>query len=122
MADPQLVDTVTWLALITFGMPYGGSVSTNMSADFVRPSGRLGDELIAEGEAISQGASRALSTRPLAGAHLAGKRLGFTRVTFYVNGKVTGTGQHTMALWPKPYTHKFSDDGKNAIPVAAAKL
>jgi len=46
---------VTWLALTTLGAPVLDSVSTNMSQEFVRPCGQLGDYLYAEGEAVQQG-------------------------------------------------------------------
>lgn len=53
----QLVDTVTWLAMASVGLPEVESVTTNMSAEFAKPFGQLGDDLIIEGECVQQGES-----------------------------------------------------------------
>ncbi|BEJ11594.1 hypothetical protein CspHIS471_0200540 [Cutaneotrichosporon sp. HIS471] len=98
----SLVDTVTWLSMATVGLPEIGSVSTNMSCEFVKPCGREGDELICEGFAVQQG-----------------RRLAFTRINFTVNGKLCGFGSHTQAVDAHKWTHKFSADGETLLPVEA---
>ncbi|WOO85819.1 Putative esterase [Vanrija pseudolonga] len=98
-----LVDSVTWLATVTLGDPVADSVSTNMSAEFLRPCGTLGEYVYAEGEAVQQG-----------------RRLAFTRVTFKVNDRITGFGSHTLAVTPSgAAVTKFSADGLTRLPVGA---
>lgn len=82
-----------------------------MSCDFARPCGRVGDEIIMEAEPISSGGLSLASLTP-------GRTLAFTKITFYVNGKQTNSGNHTMAVLMKPeLTHTFSADGSELIPV-----
>ena len=50
-----MVDSVPWLAMASLGVPDWDSVSTNMSCEFLRPCGRLGDNLYIEGVAVKQG-------------------------------------------------------------------
>jgi hypothetical protein len=46
---------MTWLVLQTLGYPVIPSVSTNLSGEFVRPCGTLGDELTIVSEAVKKG-------------------------------------------------------------------
>ena len=53
--DPdQLTDTLTSLALSTLGYHPTG-VSVNVSTEFVRPGGKIGDELVGVGEVVKMG-------------------------------------------------------------------
>ncbi|KAL1405263.1 hypothetical protein Q8F55_008889 [Vanrija albida] len=99
----SLVDSVTWLAMTTLGDPVVDSVTTNMSAEFLRPCGTQGEYLYAEGEAVQQG-----------------RRLAFTRVTFKVGDKITGFGSHTLAVTPSTaVVTRFSADGARRLPPGA---
>lgn len=44
--------------MATVGLPEVESVTTNMSAEFAKPFGQLGDDLIIEGECVQQGELR----------------------------------------------------------------
>lgn len=54
-------------------------------------------------------------------AHATGRRLAFTRVNFFVNGKRCGFGSHTMAVSPHAWTHKFTEDGSKLLPAEPPK-
>lgn len=72
-----------------------------------------------------QRASQTQSIRPMLSAHPSltpGRRLAFTRVNFFVNGKRAGFGSHTQAVSNHVWTHKFSEDGSKLIPVEKASL
>ncbi|TXT04895.1 hypothetical protein VHUM_03978 [Vanrija humicola] len=100
-----LVDTVTWLSLVSLRDPAILCVSTNLSHEFVRPAGREGDVLYAEGETVK-----------------AGRRVAFARITFTdAGGRVTGFGAHTLALMPDAgastgaSTSTFTPDGEARV-------
>ncbi|BEJ17145.1 hypothetical protein CspHIS471_0605460 [Cutaneotrichosporon sp. HIS471] len=102
-----LVDDVTWLGMQTLGLPKVRSVSTNISCEFVRPSGRLGDDLYMVSEPVK-----------------IGRRLGFLRITFYdMKGQVCAYGTQTVAIdaEQEPFTHKFSADGSELLKVSKEK-
>lgn len=46
---------MTWVALATLGAPCINTVSSNMSAEFLRPAARLGEYLYCEGFASKVG-------------------------------------------------------------------
>lgn len=52
----SMTDTVTSLALSTMGIPPPTGASINISTEFARPGGRVGDELISVGEVVRLGA------------------------------------------------------------------
>jgi len=51
----SLTDTVTSLALSTLGIAPPTGMSVNISTEFVRPGGKVGDEIIAVGEVTKMG-------------------------------------------------------------------
>lgn len=53
----SLTDTVTSLALSTLGITPPTGMSVNISTEFVRPGGKVGDEIIAVGEVTKMGES-----------------------------------------------------------------
>jgi acyl-coenzyme A thioesterase 13 len=71
-----------------------------MSCEFVRPCGRLGDELIMIAEPAK-----------------IGRRLAFLRITFYQKGEVCAYGSQTVAITPDspPMTHRFTPDGVRLV-------
>lgn len=50
-----MVDCITWVALATLGSPCINTVSSNMSAEFLRPAGTEGEYLYCEGTASKVG-------------------------------------------------------------------
>lgn len=52
---PQMVDTVTSLALQSKGIVPPTGASVNASCEFVRPAGKVGDELVGIGEVVQLG-------------------------------------------------------------------
>lgn len=103
-----MVDCITWIALATLGAPCINTVSSNMSAEFLRPGGTEGQYLYAEGTASK-----------------VGRRMAFTRIDFYnEKDQLVAFGSHTHAVLPesKPHEIVFSEDGEKAIPVAQGKL
>jgi acyl-coenzyme A thioesterase 13 len=60
-----MTDTVTSLAISTMGYPPPTGVSVNISTEFVRPGGKVGDELISVGEVVKMGMSTSHCTLTL---------------------------------------------------------
>jgi acyl-coenzyme A thioesterase 13 len=58
--DVKLTDTVTSLALSTMGIPPPTGASVNISCEFVRPAGKVGEELYSIGEVVKLGKSSSL--------------------------------------------------------------
>ena len=51
----QLTDTITSLALSTYGIAPPTGVSVNISCEFVRPAGKEGDTVTCVGEVVRLG-------------------------------------------------------------------
>lgn len=64
--DPQLLDTCTWLALQAEGAPEVPSVSANMSCEYVRPAGQLGDTLWIMATIVQRGELQPAPSSPMA--------------------------------------------------------
>lgn len=123
-----MVDCITWIALATLGAPCIHTVSSNMSAEFLRPAGTEGEYLYCEGTASKVGESESPSPSPSPRRPAdapAGRRMAFTRIDFRnEKGQLVAFGSHTHAVLPETRPHEvvFSDDGETAIPVAQGKL
>jgi acyl-coenzyme A thioesterase 13 len=50
-----MTDTITSLALSTMGIPPPTGASVNISTEFARPGGKVGDEIISVGEVVRLG-------------------------------------------------------------------
>lgn len=50
-----MTDTVTSLAISTLGYTAPTGVSVNISTEFVRPGGKVGDEIVGIGEIVKMG-------------------------------------------------------------------
>ncbi|KAH9947574.1 Thioesterase/thiol ester dehydrase-isomerase [Amylocystis lapponica] len=97
----SLTDTLGSLAVATKGQFMTG-VSVDIGTSFVKPAGRIGDELIGKAAIIG-----------------IGKSLAYTRVDFYnAAGQLAAYGHHTKYIG-KSAGHendvKFSDDGETVI-------
>jgi len=99
----SLTDTVTSLTLSTLGLPPPTGVSVNVSCEFVRPAGKEGDELIGVGEVVK-----------------VGRTLAYTRISFYSMDKLVAFGSHTKHMGNSEPVVRFSEDGEDEIPLAAA--
>lgn len=56
----SMTDTVTSLAISTLGYPAPTGVSVNISTEFVRPGGKVGDDIIGVGEIVKMGQWKAI--------------------------------------------------------------
>ncbi|KAI0365732.1 Thioesterase/thiol ester dehydrase-isomerase [Pilatotrama ljubarskyi] len=97
----SLTDTLGSLAVATKGQ-YMTGVSVDIGTSFVKPAGRVGEELTAK--AVVTGI---------------GKSLAYTRVDFYnAQGQLAAYGHHTKYVGKSAgHKHdvKFSDDGERVI-------
>jgi acyl-coenzyme A thioesterase 13 len=100
-----LTDTVTSLAISTLGVAPPTGASINISCEFVRPAGKVGDDLYSVGEVIKLGRTTA-----------------FTKVTFYdKSDKIVAFGSHTKHMGDNKATKRFSDDGENELPLEESR-
>jgi len=113
----QLTDTVTSLALSTHGIPAPTGVSVNISCEFVRPGGRVGDELIGVGEVVKLG--RSIKMHGCMSSWLrTGRTMAYTRVSFYdFQDRLVAFGSHTKHMGTAASTCRFSTDGEEEIPM-----
>ena len=87
--------------LATHGIASPTGVSVNISTEFVRPGGKIGDELIGIGEVVQRG-----------------KTLAYTRVNFYnPDNKLVAYGSHTKHVGNAHPSTSFSPDGEQEIPL-----
>ncbi|KAJ8483471.1 hypothetical protein ONZ51_g4674 [Trametes cubensis] len=101
----SLTDTLGSLAVATKGQFMTG-VSVDIGTSFVKPGGRVGDELTAK--AVVTGIECRTDVR-------AGKSLAYTRVDFYnAQGQLAAYGHHTKYVG-KSNDVKFSEDGERVI-------
>lgn len=97
----QMTDTITSLALHSLGLPPPTGASVNISTEFVRPAGKVGDEVTAVGEVVKLG-----------------RTLAYTKITLYdAKGRVSGFGSHTKHMGEAKATVRFSEDGETELPL-----
>jgi acyl-coenzyme A thioesterase 13 len=111
--------------------PTGASV--NISCEFVRPAGKVGEELYSIGEVVKLGKS-SLPLLPCLSSSLQhspffppvsffselmlGRTTAFTKVTFYdKSDKVVAFGSHTKHMGTNKATKRFSEDGETELPL-----
>jgi acyl-coenzyme A thioesterase 13 len=114
--------------------PTGASV--NISCEFVRPAGKVGEELYSIGEVVKLGESLYFSyhisllpsTCPFFPSVFflysareeeltVGRTTAFTKVTFYdKSDKVVAFGSHTKHMGTNKATKRFSEDGETELP------
>lgn len=92
---------MTSLALQSKGIVPPTGASVNISCEFVRPAGKVGDDLHGVGEVVQLG-----------------RTLAYTRVNFYnSHKKMVAFGSHTKHMGKNTPTTRFSEDGELELPL-----